>query len=74
MVTVTTRDGHRLEAVQPAFRGWHSNPASSQDIEEKFFETVGPVIPPGQAEELAGAIRHVDEVDDVATIATLLVV
>jgi 2-methylcitrate dehydratase PrpD len=72
-VTVTTRDGRRLEAVQPAFGGWHTNPASSHDIEEKFFETVGPVIPLGQAEELADAIRHVDEVDDVATLTALLV-
>jgi 2-methylcitrate dehydratase PrpD len=72
-VTVTTRDGRRLEAVQPAFRGHHTNPASSGDIEEKFFETVAPVMSPATSEELVGAIRHVDDMDDVSALAPLLV-
>jgi 2-methylcitrate dehydratase PrpD len=72
-VTVTTRDGCRLEAVQPAFRGHHTNPASSRDIEEKFFETVAPVMSQATSEELVDAIRHVDEMDDVSALAALLV-
>jgi 2-methylcitrate dehydratase PrpD len=72
-VTVTTRDGRRLEAVQPAFRGHHTNPASSRDIEEKFFETVAPVVSQTRSEELVDVIRHVDELDDVSALAALLV-
>jgi 2-methylcitrate dehydratase PrpD len=72
-VTVTTRDGRRIEASQPAFRGWHTNPACSRDIEEKFFETVAAVVPQAQSQELADAVRHVEDVDDVATLAALLV-
>jgi 2-methylcitrate dehydratase PrpD len=72
-VTVMARDGRRLEAVQPAFRGHHTNPASSGDIEEKFCETVAPVMSPAQTEELIEAIRHVDDMDDVTALAALLV-
>jgi 2-methylcitrate dehydratase PrpD len=72
-VTVTTRDGRRLEAVQPAFRGHHTNPASSGDIEEKFFETVAPVMSQTRSEELVDAIRHVDEMHDVSALVALLV-
>jgi 2-methylcitrate dehydratase PrpD len=72
-VTVTTRDGQRLEAVQPAFRGHHTNPASSRDIEEKFLETAASVLPRSQVEELADAIHHVEIIDDVNELSVLLV-
>jgi 2-methylcitrate dehydratase PrpD len=71
-VTVTTRDGRRLEAVQPAFRGHHTNPASSEDLEGKFFETVAPVLSHRRAEELADAVRHVEDIDDITTLTALL--
>ena len=72
-VTITMTDGSTLEATQPAFRGWHTNPASASDLQEKFFEVVAPVIGASQADELTDAVRELERLDDVSELVALLV-
>ena len=73
-VTVKMTDGSIFEATQPAFRGWHTNPASTHDIEGKFSEVVAPVIGASRADELSAAVRELEHLDDVSALVALLVV
>jgi 2-methylcitrate dehydratase PrpD len=51
-VVVLTRDGKELEHLQPNRKGDPEEPLSDEDLNDKFFELVGPVLGMAAATEL----------------------
>jgi len=66
---VTTRDGRTISRVQPTYRGHPSTPMSAGEMEEKFRECAGRLLPAEEVHALLSAIRRLPE---LGTLAELL--
>jgi 2-methylcitrate dehydratase PrpD len=55
-VTVTLKDGRRLEHFQPTRKGDPDMPLSDEELSDKFRELAGPAIGAGPAEDLLAAL------------------
>jgi 2-methylcitrate dehydratase PrpD len=72
-VEVRLKDGRRFESHQRAFRGHHTNPATTEELTAKFLEVTSGVLPLRRSEELIRLVGSLEELDDVATLTTALV-
>jgi 2-methylcitrate dehydratase PrpD len=72
-VVVHLKDGRRLESHQRAFRGHHTNPATTEELTAKFREVTSGVLPSGRCEELIRMIGALEDLDDVATLMNSVV-
>lgn len=64
-VIVETRDGRRLEEIQPYNRGSPQNPMSRDELEAKFERNALAAIGPRKAEEAIRMLRRVEEIGSV---------
>ena len=72
LLEVVTRDGQRFSRRLKTYRGTPENPATTTDIEEKTRDLVAPVIGSAQGEELIGAVRSLETVEDMRQFRSLL--
>ncbi len=72
-VEVRLKDGRRLESSQRAFRGHHTNPATTEELTTKFREVTSTVLPSSRSEELIQMVGALEDLDDVATLMETLV-
>lgn len=71
-VEVTLRDGRVLEAREDVNRGAPERPLSGADIERKFSDSAGRVLPKAQVAHIAETVLAIELLDDVAAFAHLL--
>ena len=71
-VTVTTKDGTRLEKRVTTFKGKADNPLTSEEIAEKARELMIPVLGDQRTLELIGTINRLEEVSSVRDLRPLL--
>ena len=72
IMEIETRDGRRLRHHAKAVRGTPDNPMTAQEIEAKARELVEPVIGPGRAERLVGAVAQLEYLRSVCELRPLL--
>jgi len=72
-VCVTRTDGTKIEAVEPFRKGSPDNPLTSHELEGKFRGLARAVLPEQGMRRVVDAVNHLDEMEDVATLASLLV-
>jgi 2-methylcitrate dehydratase PrpD len=71
-VDVVLRDGRRLAAKRQAPRGHPDNPATTRDLEEKFFSLTKGVLPPGVPEQVLRTVNRLEEQPDVGGLMALV--
>ena len=71
-LAVIMKDGRRFTAARSSARGWPEQPASWDDVAEKFRECCDGILPPAQAEEAIAAIARLDTLDNVRALIDLL--
>jgi len=71
-VEVILRDGTRLEAYQPGFRGHTAWPATDADIAAKFRANLDGLAPPGAADALLDRLGRLENLTDVRELTALL--
>jgi 2-methylcitrate dehydratase PrpD len=71
-VDVVLRDGRRLAAKQRAPHGHPDNPATTRDLEEKFFSLTKGVLPPGVPEQVLRTVNRLEEQPDVGGLMALV--
>lgn len=71
-VTVQTREGRTLEAVQPYNRGGPEMPLTAAEIGEKFRQNAALVFSAKRVEELRRTLLTADDLADVQTLSPLL--
>lgn len=69
-----TATGGALAAEVAAHEGHPARPMSGEALESKFSRLTAPVMPAGQAEELARRILAVDETDDIRSVTAMMAV
>ena len=63
-VTITTKDGRRLEKRIRYSKGHPMNPMSNDELTRKFTDTVGPRLGAARADELAALVWDVEAMRD----------
>ncbi|MBI4333620.1 MAG: MmgE/PrpD family protein [Chloroflexi bacterium] len=73
VLTVRTRDGREFTRFhdQPA-KGEPENPFTPREIEAKFRKVVSPVMNPDKMDRLLAILRHLEDVDDISEMASLM--
>jgi 2-methylcitrate dehydratase PrpD len=71
-VSVTTKDGTRLEQRVTTFKGKADNPLTSVEISEKARELMTPVLGGQRAVELIDTLSRLEELDSVRDLRPLL--
>jgi 2-methylcitrate dehydratase PrpD len=69
---VITRDGRRFAERVDIPRGRRGNPMSEEELAAKFMALATEVIPRSNAQVILDLIRRLEEVDDVASLGSLL--
>ncbi len=72
-VTVTLKDGRTFSYDQLLPRGNWKNPASTAELEEKFRDLVGDLMPKAQVDEIVDKVSKLDTIPDMAEFAKLMV-
>jgi 2-methylcitrate dehydratase PrpD len=72
-VEVRLKDGKRFESHQRAFRGHHTNPATTEELTAKFLEVTSDVMSPRRSQELVRMVSALEDLDDVAALMNTLV-
>ena len=72
VVEVTTRGGHKFSQAVDWPRGSLQNPLSQTELEAKFMRLATTVTSSNRASEIASLISHLEQVDNVAELASLL--
>ncbi|MGP3533925.1 MmgE/PrpD family protein [Microbacterium sp. RD1] len=72
VTTVTLRDGSTHTRDVPHPLGSPANPLSDDALREKFFVLTEPVLTPADADRLHRMLVEIEELDDVAALATLM--
>ena len=70
-MTVRLADGRELAEHVTAARGTPENPATREDVEDKFRRLAGVVLPAERVDRLIAALRGLRQAPDVAEIARL---
>lgn len=70
-VIACTRDGRRLERVEPHNRGSAQHPMTPGEIEAKFRENASCVLPAGQVEAIIATVARLENIDPVSALVTL---
>jgi 2-methylcitrate dehydratase PrpD len=71
-VEVTLRDGRVLEAREDVNRGAPERPLSDADIERKFRDGAGRLLPEAQVTRIVEAVLALERLDDVVGFTQLL--
>jgi 2-methylcitrate dehydratase PrpD len=71
-ITVELKDGTCFSHNQPIPRGHYLNPASFDDVLNKFRALVADAIPSDRADRIAETVRRLERLEDCATLASLL--
>jgi 2-methylcitrate dehydratase PrpD len=72
VLRVELRDGRTLEARQRAFRGHHENPASGEDLAEKFHSLTDGLLSPEVSRDLVARVDEIEVLASVERITELL--
>lgn len=62
-VTITLRDGRELVTEKRDYEGFTSNPMGWEGVRRKFDYLAGPYAGEAQRDEIAGAVRSIEELD-----------
>jgi 2-methylcitrate dehydratase PrpD len=71
-VTILTRGGGHLSARVEIPKGDPRRPLTWQELADKFRDCAYFHLPPGKVEEALTLISHLEEVEDVSTLALML--
>jgi 2-methylcitrate dehydratase PrpD len=71
-VAVHLKDGRTLQRRQYAFRGHPQEPASFEDVEEKFLGLTDGLIPAETARRIVNTVRTLDQLSDVTALTQLV--
>lgn len=71
-VTITLKDGRRLQRRVARAKGQPTNPLTDAELETKFRDCVARVLSPAQTEELLAAIQTIETLKDAGALARLL--
>ena len=71
-VVVQTKDGKVYEETVGVARGLPDNPATDEDLENKFYDLVTTVVPRSKAEALTNTIWNLDKVSKIGELTALL--
>jgi 2-methylcitrate dehydratase PrpD len=71
IVTVTTRDGRRLEKRIQYSKGLPENPLSDDEMSTKFVDAVAPRLGTNRAEQIVERIWQVEKLDDAGELIGL---
>jgi 2-methylcitrate dehydratase PrpD len=71
-LTLSLRDGRRLEASAGIVRGDAANPAAADEIVDKFLALASPVIGESRARLVTKSVEHADALGDVRELTALL--
>jgi 2-methylcitrate dehydratase PrpD len=72
MVELTLRDGRRLRHHTKAVRGTAKNRMNRQEVEDKCFSLVAPVLGDKRARKLISAVWCIEKMDNVRALRSLL--
>lgn len=73
-VEAVTKSGKKISELVVYHRGHNRNPASDEEIEEKFHSLTGDVFLPSQSKELLSLLWNLEQLDDVSRIMPLLII
>jgi 2-methylcitrate dehydratase PrpD len=71
-VMLTLTDGRTLVRRVSQAKGQPRNPLTDAELEVKFRDAAGLVLPAGQVARLLAAVQRLEDVTDVSTVARLL--
>jgi 2-methylcitrate dehydratase PrpD len=71
-VTITLRDGRRLQKRVVQAKGQPKNPLTVSELEAKFRDAATRVLPAARAEAILAAVQTLEAVPDVSALARLL--
>ncbi len=71
-VTITLKDGRRLQKRVAQAKGQPKNPLTVGELEAKFRDCASRVLPAERVESILSAIRTLETVPDVSVLARLL--
>ncbi len=74
IVEITMAGGESLVHATPAVRGTPGNPMERDEVEKKALDLLEPVLGASKAIELIDAVRHIEGVEDVRPMRSLLAV
>jgi 2-methylcitrate dehydratase PrpD len=72
-VTITLRDGRRLRRRVSHAKGQPQNPLTDAELTAKFRDCAARALPPERVEAVLAAVRGLETLSDVGTLARLLV-
>ena len=67
-VTIETRDGRRMEHLQPTRKGDPDAPLTDTDLDEKYMELAVPVLGTARAQQLLGQLWKLEAQTDLAAL------
>ncbi len=71
-VTITLKDGRRLQKRVAQAKGQPKNPLTTRELEAKFRDAATRVLPAARAEAILSAVQTLETVSDVSALARLL--
>lgn len=71
-LVVELKDGRRLEHALDCCKGMPENPATREDVEEKFYELAEPRLGRRRADEVIQMVSRFEELNDIAALADVL--
>jgi 2-methylcitrate dehydratase PrpD len=72
-VSIELNDGRKLEATEEFRKGSPRNPATKEELASKARSLAGAVLKPKRIDQLVQLVEHLEEVDEIGTLARLLV-
>jgi 2-methylcitrate dehydratase PrpD len=72
IVEITLRDGSRLSRHTKAVRGSAENPMTRDEVDEKSYNLMAPVLGKARARKLCDAVWKLDKIHDVRGLRPLL--
>ena len=71
-IAVETKDGKKYEETVKSAKGMADNPATDQDVEDKFYGLVSNVIPKDRADEIRSTVWSLEGLSDIRKLTRLL--
>jgi 2-methylcitrate dehydratase PrpD len=71
-VTITLKDGRRLQKRVTQAKGQPRNPLTEKELQMKFLDCAARVLPSDRASSLLAAISGLEAVSDVAAVTALM--
>ncbi len=71
-LAVTLRDGKRFATARSHARGWSEEPATWDDLAEKYRDCANGVLPQSQIDESIAMIKEIDKLPNLSTLMSAL--